>query len=198
MTAPVKSGVVTRILDFWFGAPGSAEYGKPRMMWFKSGDTLDAEIRTRFEADWHRAMAGDYDDLTGDARGALAIIILLDQFPRNMFRATAQAFASDSRALQIAIQSVDAGFDQELAELERMFMYLPFEHAEDIAMQDRAVSLMSGLSDPQYLDYAHKHRDIILRFGRYPYRNDVLGRANTAEEEAWMNDPTAESFGQKK
>ncbi|MEQ8709861.1 MAG: DUF924 family protein [Rhodospirillales bacterium] len=198
MTDPGQPGPVTRILDFWFGAPGSAERGRPRMFWFKSGDALDADIRARFGTDWLRAMAGDYDDLTGDARGALAIIILLDQFPRNMFRATAQAFASDSRALQIAIRAVDAGFDRELGELERMFMYLPFEHAEDIAMQDRAVSLMSSLSDPQYLDYAHKHRDIILRFGRYPYRNEVLGRANTAAEDAWMNDPDAESFGQKK
>ena len=198
MTGPAEAGPVTRILDFWFGAPGSAERGKPRMLWFKSSDALDAEIKFLFEADWHCAMAGEYDGLTGTPRGALAVIILLDQFPRNMFRATAGAFASDDRALQIAIQAVDAGFDRKLEELERMFMYLPFEHAEDMAMQDRAVSLMSSLSDPQYLEYAHKHRDIILRFGRYPYRNDVVGRPNTAEEETWMSDPDAESFGQKK
>lgn len=188
---------VTRILDFWFGEAGSPESGQPRKFWFEASDEIDAAIRNQFEMDWRVATTGSWDHFAATPRGALALVILFDQFPRNMFRGTKQAFSSDRAALNIARKAVDSGLDADLSEHEKLFLYLPFEHAEDLAMQDRSVELFATLSDPQYLDYAERHRAIVARFGRFPYRNEVLGRETTAEEQAWLDDPNAETFGQK-
>lgn len=188
---------VTRILNFWFGEPGSPEHGKPKTFWFTPSDEIDAAIRGQFEMDWRVATTGSWDHFAATPRGALALVILFDQFPRNMYRGTRQAFSSDRNALNIARKAVDAGADAGLSELEKLFLYLPFEHAEDLAMQDRSVELFATFSDPQYLDYAERHRAIIARFGRFPYRNEVMRRDNTPEEQAWLDDPDAETFGQK-
>jgi uncharacterized protein (DUF924 family) len=184
------------VLDFWFGAPGSPEHGQTRALWFTKRDDTDGLIRARFGALIEAALTGELDDWarTGAsaARGALALIVLLDQFTRNAFRDTARAFVGDTRALAVATALVDTGQDRTLALLERQFVYLPFEHAESLPLQERAVALFTqlatdGLAEP--LDWAIKHRDVIARFGRFPHRNQQLGRASTPAEVTFLAQP---------
>lgn len=183
-----------RIHEFWFGAPGSPEHGGKREAWFKADDAFDAEIRAQFLDDFEAAARGDLDAMADQANGALALIILLDQFPRNMFRGTARAFTADPKALSIAEATVARGLDQALTDIERTFVYLPFEHSERLADQDRSIALYEALGDAESLDYAVQHRVIIERFGRFPHRNAVLGRESTPEEEAFLLQPGS-SFG---
>lgn len=184
------------VLDFWFGAAGSPEHGRTRELWFTKRDETDALIRARLGALIEAALRGELDGwAVADARpprGALALILLLDQFTRNVFRDTPHAFAGDERALQIATALVGRGDDRALSLHERWFAYLPFEHAESLPMQDRSVALFDqlardGLAGP--LEWAIKHRDVIERFGRFPHRNAILGRASTAEELAFLAQP---------
>jgi uncharacterized protein (DUF924 family) len=181
------------VLDFWFGAPGSAEAGRPRKAWFQKNPDFDREIRTRFGALQSEAAVGRLDAWQASPRGALALIVMLDQFPRNMFRDTPAAFACDAKALAHARCAVRRGFDRDLAPTERVFVYLPFEHAEDIATQRESMRLFNGLkSDPASagnVDYAQRHFDIIARFGRFPHRNRILGRTSTAEETVFLSQP---------
>lgn len=184
------------VLDFWFGAPGSAEHERTRALWFGKSDATDAEIRARFGALIENALDGALDGwahaLAQRPREALALILLLDQFTRNAFRDTPRAFAGDARALSLAQRLVERGDDRRLTLLERQFAYLPFEHAESLPMQDRSVALFTQLAAdglPEPLDWAIKHRDVILRFGRYPHRNAIVGRASTAEELAFLAQP---------
>jgi len=163
------------ILDFWF-----AEATKPK--WFNGGAAFDDEVRTRFAAEYAAATRGAYDGWCKDAQSALALVIVLDQFPRNMFRSSARAFATDDQALKVAGAAIDAGFDDELADEAQHFLYMPFMHAEDLAAQDRGVALFEALGDAGTLAFMKQHRDIVARFGRFPHRNAVLGRASTAEE----------------
>ncbi len=181
------------ILDFWFAPPGTPEHGHTRALWFTKRDDTDAEIRTRFAALIEAALAGELD-AWADAgpRAALARILLLDQFTRNAFRDTPRAFAGDAKALSAATRLVDAGDDRALSLHERWFAYLPFEHAESLAAQDRSVALFRQLADDglaEPLDWAIRHRDVIVRFGRYPHRNAILGRASTADEAAFLQQP---------
>jgi len=174
------------VLDFWFGAPGSPERGKPRNVWFKKSEAFDRELRHRFLARHESAAAGTLAAWDETPLSLLALIIVLDQFPRNMFREEARAFATDAAALAAAQRMVERTWDHDLKPLERSFSYLPFEHAEDLAQQQRSVALFerlaadSGLADP--LTWAQKHYDVIARFGRFPHRNQVLGRISTPEE----------------
>lgn len=183
------------ILDFWFGAPGSAEHGLARKVWFDKDPAFDAEIRERFGAQIEQALRGELDDWAdGDAPTALARILLLDQFTRNAFRGHARSFAGDPRALAAASRMVGVRQDEELAPFMRAFVYLPFEHAEGMAMQDEAVRLCTRLvadapDQQSSLDYAIRHRAIIERFGRFPHRNAVLGRQSTAEETLFLREP---------
>ena len=182
------------VLDFWFGAPGSAEHGSARKAWFAKDDAFDTEVRERFAALIERALRGELEEWGSAARPALAQVIVLDQLTRNAFRGTSRAFAGDARALAAASRMVGLRQDDELPTFMRAFVYLPFEHAEGLAMQDEAVRLMKRLaaSDPEQqtaLDYAHRHRAIIERFGRFPHRNDILGRRSTAEEIAFLKQP---------
>lgn len=184
------------VLDFWFGAPGSAEHGGTRALWFSKSDAADAEIRARFGALIEAALDGALDGwanaLAPQPREALALILLLDQFTRNAFRDAPRAFAGDARALAVAQALVDGGHDRALSPHERWFAYLPFEHAESLPMQDRSVALFTQLAAdglPEPLDWAIKHRDVILRFDRYPHRNAVLGRSSTADETAFLSQP---------
>jgi uncharacterized protein (DUF924 family) len=182
------------ILDFWFGAPGTAEHGSARAAWFAKDDAFDAEIRTRFGALIEQALRGELEPWGASARPALAHVLLLDQFTRNAFRGTPRAFAGDSRALAAASRMAGLRQDEELAPFMRGFVYLPFEHAEGLAMQDEAIRLFTRLvaldpSQQSMLDYAWKHRAIIERFGRFPHRNDILGRQSTAEEIAFLQQP---------
>lgn len=181
------------VLAFWFGWPDAADYGQYRQSWFVKDAAFDAVIRERFLDTWQRAAQGTLLDWMTSPRSTLALIVLTDQFPRNLFRGDARAFSSDSVALQVARNMVDAGLDAELLPVERAFVYLPFEHAEDPVMQERSVRLFTALeahpAGPQMLDYARRHRDVIARFGRFPHRNAALGRMSTPEELDWLAQP---------
>jgi uncharacterized protein (DUF924 family) len=180
------------VLDFWF-LPADAEgHGKQRIEWFRKDDAFDSALRERFGALIHQARAGglrEWDEL--GARGTLARIIVLDQFTRNAFRGKPEAFAGDTLALASAHQLVDSGEHLGLLPVEREFVYMPFEHAEDARMQEQGVSLFTELAAQhegftETLDYAHRHRGVIARFGRFPHRNPILGRASTPEELAYL------------
>ena len=175
-------------LDFWFGAPDSRERGRPRKSWFEKSEPFDAEIRRRFLATWERAGRGELGRWQATPLASLALIVVLDQFPRNMFRGTARAFASDSLALAAARETIARGFDRLLSPVERTFIYLPFAHAEDLAAQRRSLALFHGL-DPESVRSATRHYEIIARFGRFPHRNAILGRQSTAEEAEFLKQP---------
>jgi uncharacterized protein (DUF924 family) len=180
------------VLDFWFGAPGSAEHGSTRALWFTKSDATDVLIRASFGSTVEEALRGELDHWGQELHGALALIVLLDQFARNIFRDTPRAFAGDAAALALAQRLVDAGLDQQLSLHERWFAYMPFEHAESLAAQERSVALFQRLANdglPEPLDWAVKHREVIARFGRFPHRNRVLGRDSTAAEEAFLLQP---------
>ena len=170
------------VIAFWF-APGLDE------RWFVADPAFDAEIRERFQPLVERAAAGDCDDWIGSPRGALALCLLLDQFPRNIWRGSPLAYACDAKAREVSRAVIAAGLDRQLPAQQRPFLYLPFEHSEDLADQERCVDLMRDLDDEELLDYARRHRDIVARFGRFPHRNDVLGRESTAEEVEFLQQP---------
>jgi uncharacterized protein (DUF924 family) len=177
------------LLDFWFGA-GTPEHLRPRAVWFAPDPVFDAEIRARSLDDWERASRGELADWQATREGCLAFVLLCDQVPRNVFRDDARAFSTDPLARAAARVALDRGDDRALAPVQRWFLYLPFEHSEDLADQRRAVALFEGLrGDPESavaIDYAHRHLAVIERFGRFPHRNRALGRASTAEEEAFL------------
>jgi uncharacterized protein (DUF924 family) len=181
------------VLDFWFGKPGSAEYGKPRKLWFEKSDAFDAELRSRFGSLQSAAAQGRLDAWQGRPKSALALILLLDQLPRNIYRGTPESFASDPRALAIARNVVARGFDRGMLAVERCFVYLPFEHAEDRASQQESLRLFAGLRDDSdsksNIDYARRHYEIIARFGRFPHRNQILGRQSTTQEIGFLKQP---------
>jgi uncharacterized protein (DUF924 family) len=184
-----------KILDFWFGQPDGASYSKPRQAWFIKKPEFDLEMRTYFVSDYEQAAAGNLDDWKNSPQSCLALILLLDQFPRNMFRGTPQAFATDWQALSTAQYAIAQGYDRELLPVQRWFVYLPFEHSENLEHQNQAVALFEQLrDDPDSADpinYAIRHREVILRFGRFPHRNAILGRVSTPEEEAFLQQPGA-------
>jgi len=159
-------------------------------LWFAKDDAFDAAIREGFEAMHHAAARGELAGWKETPQGALALLILLDQFPRNLFRGSAHAFATDPLALEIARAAIDRGHDQAIEPALRVFLYLPFEHAERIEDQERCIALCEALhaagGDKSYLDYAILHRDIIARFGRFPHRNAALARTSTPEELAFL------------
>lgn len=183
------------VLDFWFLPAGSEGYGKARDVWFRKDDQFDAGIKLRFGDTIEQAAAGGLRDWDlQDPEGTLARILLLDQFTRNAWRGTPAAFSGDALALTAAKALVDSGADRELLPVQRWFAYMPFEHAEDARMQEQSVSLFGALAaeNPGYdevLDYAHRHRGVIARFGRFPHRNAILGRASTADELDYLAQP---------
>jgi uncharacterized protein (DUF924 family) len=177
------------ILDFWLGPPPHAT----RDVWFRKDPAFDAEIARRFGAAVEAALAGEYRDWTANAHGTLARVLLLDQFTRNIFRDTPRAFAGDEQALAMASSAVDAGLDRALDHYERWFIYMPFEHAEDVGAQERSLALFGALAaesgDPGQVQWAEKHAVIVRRFGRFPHRNSILGRTSTAEEVSFLQEP---------
>lgn len=166
------------VLAFW----REAGAGK----WFNGGAVFDAECRSRFLEAHFSAARRELDGWTEDAEGALALLLLLDQIPRNVFRGSAHAFATDGLAREYARNAVDAGFDMRIDVPLRIFFYMPFEHSEDMADQERSLQLFAAMGDASYLDYARRHREVIARFGRFPHRNAALGRVSTPEEQAWL------------
>ena len=170
------------MLRFWF------KETRPKQ-WFEKDEAFDAAVRRRFLA-LHEALATQpIAALLTDARTALAAIIVFDQMPRNMFRGSPRAFATDAKALDVAVAAIANGFDTGLTKDERLFCYLPFVHAEDREMQARCVALMSGLGDPDLTKRAEAHKAVIDRFGRFPHRNAILGRASTPDEIEFLKEP---------
>jgi uncharacterized protein (DUF924 family) len=167
------------VVGFWRDAGEAA--------WFKKDAAFDNAFRARFLDAHEAAAAGSLDDWAATPEGALALILLLDQFPRNCFRGEARMFATDAKAVELAEAAITAGHDLGLPEDLRVFVYLPFEHAEDPALQERCVALCTPLRE-DYLRFAILHRDIIARFGRFPHRNALLGRESTADELAFLAD----------
>ena len=168
------------ILDFWWQAGPSK--------WFARNDAFDKAIRDRFATHVDQAIDGGFSEWENAPHSALALILLLDQFPRNLFRGHARAFAGDPRGLAVAAKAVDAGFDQAFPREARTFFYLPFEHAEDMTAQERSVDLFRQLANQDTYFYALLHMDVIRRFGRFPHRNLALGRATTPQEQAFLDD----------
>ncbi len=181
------------ILDFWFGQPGDRDPGGYRALWFQVDAAFDRAVGVTCAA-WHdAAAAGRLDHWAATPRGALALLILLDQVPRNLFRGTPRAYATDAAARACARAAIDAGFDRQLAPIERWFVYLPFEHSEALEDQRRAVALFEALpaepSRDEALVAVRRHAEIIERFGRFQHRNAILGRVSTPEETAFLKEP---------
>ena len=178
------------VLEFWFGAPDSPGFGRPRAPWFVKSAEFDALIRDRFLATHEAAAAGALDAWSSRPLAALALAVVLDQFPRNMFRGTPRAFAADDRALVLARAVVARGFDAVLLPVQRWFVCLPFEHAEDLGAQRESLRLFERLATDAAgagtFTYAMRHYAVIERFGRFPHRNAILGRESTPEELAFL------------
>ena len=181
------------VLDFWFGREGEPGYGEFREAWFEKDPDFDREVRDRFGALYEEAAAGRLDAWKEDARGCLALVICLDQFPRNMFRGDARTHATDEKALETATDAVERALDRELPAFQRMFLYMPFMHSEGVEEQRRSVELFGRLADepgaPDVTEYAVGHREIVERFGRFPHRNAILGRETTPEEAEFLTRP---------
>lgn len=193
---PPSTDRATDILNFWFDDPArpSSEYGQQRQVWFKKDPAFDALIREQFFADYEQAAQGELALWRTQPRPCLALIVLLDQFPRNLFRGDRRSFATDDQALALALHAIHQGYDQQLIPVERLFVYLPLEHSENLLHQDQCVALMEQLcaTHPEFaspLDYAYRHREVIQRFGRFPHRNDILGRPTTAAEAEFLQQP---------
>jgi uncharacterized protein (DUF924 family) len=192
---------VADIIGYWFGnASGDAATAQAqRKLWWAKDAAIDADIRKRFGDRVEAAATGAHDDWAATPNGRLALILLFDQFPRNMYRDTPQAFAHDPLACKLALDGIADGVEQSLRPIERVFFYLPLEHAESLPLQERCVELFSALAAAApdadrgvfsgYVDFAVRHRDIIRRFGRFPHRNRILGRASTPEETAFLQQP---------
>ncbi len=184
----------TAVLDFWFGPPDDPGYAGPREAWFRKDDAFDAEIVRRFGALIEQAHAGGLASWASEPLPALAQVIVLDQFTRNLHRGSGRAFAGDARALAAARAMLAAGHDRALTGVQRQFVYMPYEHAEDLAAQRESLRLFAqlGRDEPALaglLEWAQRHHDIVERFGRFPHRNAMLMRASTAEEAAFLLTP---------
>lgn len=177
---------VDEILEFWFGLDCGGNVAQRNRTWFTPDQNFDAACRAGFLADYEKAAAGELDAWKENARSCLALILLLDQFPRNVFRGSARAFATDARALATAREALARSFDQKLPPSQRLFVYMPFEHSENLDDQRESVRLISALeAEPGMAGnakYALEHFKTVERFGRFPTRNGALGRPSTAEE----------------
>jgi len=184
---PSRAG---EVLEFWFGREGEPGYGKFRHEWFRKDPEFDARVTDRFAGLYEQAAAGDLDGWSDDARSCLALVIVLDQFPRHMFRGDGRAHAADGAALESARYAVEHALDRELPAFQRMFLYMPFMHSENREDQRRSVELFGLLADepgaPDITSYAAGHREIVERFGRFPHRNEILGRETTPEEAEFL------------
>lgn len=192
---------IENILAFWFGgdAGDSATAEAQKKLWWAKDAVIDAEIRERYGALVAAAAGGAHREWAREPRGRLALILLFDQFPRNIYRDTPQAFAHDGLALRLALDGIAAGADRTLRAIERVFFYLPLEHAESMEMQERSVALFTALAAgvpgadrgtfAGFVDYAVRHRDVVHRFGRFPHRNRILGRESSAGEQDFLKQP---------
>lgn len=187
---------VEDILTFWFGRPSEPGHTEPRGRWFEKDPAFDAECARRFLDTCEKAAAGELRSWRDEPRSCLALLLLLDQFPRNLFRGTPRAFATDAQAREVARHALARGLDVSLPPVWRWFFYLPFEHSEDLHDQRLSLSLFETLAlghppTAETLEYAQRHHDIIARFGRFPHRNTALGRESTPEEVAFLQEPSS-------
>jgi uncharacterized protein (DUF924 family) len=182
------------VLDFWFLPLNHPEHGKPREVWWSGPAEFDAEIHERFSAAFERAIDGVFDHWRHSPDGALALILLCDQFPRNMHRRSAHAFAGDAKALETARLALARSYPVAFNLTMRLFFFMPFQHSESLVDQELGCALFAAFEDEETMKHAIEHRDIVARFGRFPHRNDVLGRACTDEELDYLKD--AKRFGQ--
>ena len=197
----MTSNTIAAVLEFWFGSnPDDALVAKEKSaLWWSKNPQMDNEIRQRFENLVRKADAGELADWQSTSQGRLALILLTDQFPRNIYRDSAKAFAYDAKALAWCLDGLEQGLDRKLRPIERVFFYLPLEHSEELDHQEQAVKQFRELLDQagteqkevfaEYLEFAVRHRNIIARFGRFPHRNKILGRESTPEELAFLNQP---------
>ncbi|WP_261841526.1 DUF924 family protein [Aliamphritea ceti] len=197
---------IEEILHFWFGdlCDGLATKDRKKLWWF-GGEEVDNLIRDAFGQRVRQALAGELDDWARQPRGRLALIILLDQFSRNIYRGSGEAFSGDSKAASLTKEGIELGHDRALELSEKLFFYMPLEHAESLNEQDQHIACLEsmfgelGIEHRQVLDnaldFAHEHRELIARFGRFPYRNTVLNRESTPEELAYLNQPH-KTYGQ--
>lgn len=175
---------IDEILELWF-----SEEAQKR--WFKSTAAFDDELRRRFEHVVQAAIAGELDGWAETPEGALALVIVLDQFPLNIYRGEAASFAGEAASRRVAAAAIENGFDADLSEKQKVFLYMPFMHSENLADQDRAVALFEAAGLQDNLRWAKHHRGIVERFGRFPHRNAILGRDSTEDELAWLNSKEA-------
>jgi uncharacterized protein (DUF924 family) len=180
------------VLDYWFG-DGSDAARRQRELWFAGSAEVDADVRERFLPEVTRAERGEFDHWRETPRACLALIILLDQFPVMMFRGEARGYRDGDLALPVARHLVEHGFDQGYTQSEKLFAYLPFEHSEDLADQEKALELFGKVRDlpgmAMAYDYAVKHWEVVKRFGRFPHRNEAFGRISTPEEIEFLKEP---------
>ncbi len=167
--------LIQEIVDFWFSDEVKAK-------WFNSTAEFDDELRSRYEKTWGLARANSFDHWELEPVGSLALVIILDQFPLNMFRSDARQYSTEGHARRIAGHAIDKGFDQQLDKIKRSFLYLPFMHSENLDDQDYSVELYEKAGLEDNLRFARHHRDVVKRFGRFPHRNEALGRQSTEEE----------------
>jgi uncharacterized protein (DUF924 family) len=195
--------MIEDVLEFWFGAPATTtdEFKRKMRRWFMGGPAVDAQIRERFGVQVERALAGELDDWARTTRGRLALILLLDQFTRSIYRDSPRAYAGDAKAQALAVEALDNGSDREMSVEERSFLSMPLAHSENLALQERNVAVVNALvADAAEFqrpvlamatEQSRKYRDLIARFGRFPHRNAILGRTSTPEEEAFLVDWSA-------
>ncbi|MGB3494457.1 MAG: DUF924 family protein [Elainellaceae cyanobacterium] len=192
----MTNGAISSVLTFWFGDPSveNVSYGVRKNLWFRKDESTDREIRDRFFDTYERAGSGQLHDWRLTCEGRLALTIVCDQFPRNMFRGTAQAFATDPFARALVKEAIALGDDQALPAEQRVFLYMPLEHSENLDDQGKSVALFQALAEANpdladTYDYALRHQAVIARFGRFPHRNAALGRVSTAEEIEFLQQP---------
>lgn len=188
------TSLIRDILDFWFLPLEHPDHGKPREIWWAGPPEFDAEIRDRFTGVFDQAVTGDLNHWRRSPEGALALILLCDQFPRNMHRRSVRAFAGDATAIETARFALARFYPAAFHPTMRMFFFMPFQHSEALSDQELCCSLFATFEDEELMKYALEHRDVVARFGRFPHRNDVLGRPCTDEELAYLK--TANRFGQ--
>ncbi|MFW5966014.1 MAG: DUF924 family protein [Persicimonas sp.] len=193
-------GKIEDVLEFWFGSLERPIEAEQQEKWFTKDPEFDDQIRERFGDDLERATRGEYDKWAETARGRLALIIVLDQFSRNLFRGSPRSWTQDLLAQKLTLEGLELGHDRRLRTAERVFFYMPLEHAEDLHLQELSVEKFEELAeevdddggdDPGWLEYAVRHHEIIERFGRFPHRNEVLSRPTTDEEAAFLKEPNS-------
>ena len=192
--------MIDEVLEFWFERPAttSEEYGRKIRRWYMGGPALDTQIRERFGALVERALAGELEDWAQTTRGRLALILLLDQFTRSIYRDDPRSYAGDAKAQALSVEALDRGLDHELSIEERHFLMMPLMHAEDLSLQERAIVTITAIASDAAehqkqglgmgVEQSRKYRDVIARFGRFPHRNALLGRDSTPEEKQFLVD----------